>query len=93
MDNLKLIGRTEEELQKQKKVVTNFSDDIHMEFGLQSFAKIALKRGKLVHSQNLIFGFKGEIQDLEQGKTYRYLGIEESEGMQHQQMKERLKKK
>ena len=31
-----------------------------------------------------------EIQELEQGKTYKYLGIE-SEGIQHQQMKERLK--
>jgi hypothetical protein len=33
-----------------------------------------------------------EIQELEQGKTYNYLGIEESDGIQHQQMKERLKK-
>ena len=33
-----------------------------------------------------------DIQELEQGKTYKYLGIEESEGIQHQQMKERLKK-
>ena len=32
-----------------------------------------------------------EIQELEQGKTYKYLGVEESEGIQHQQMKERLK--
>ena len=32
-----------------------------------------------------------EIQELERGKTYKYLGIEESEGIQHQQMKERLK--
>ena len=32
-----------------------------------------------------------EIQELEKGKTYRYLGIEESECIQHQQMKERLK--
>jgi hypothetical protein len=32
-----------------------------------------------------------EIQELEQGKTYKYLGIEESEGIQHQQIKERLK--
>jgi hypothetical protein len=30
-------------------------------------------------------------QELEQGKTYKYLGIEESEGIQHHQMKERLK--
>ena len=32
-----------------------------------------------------------ELQVLEQEKTYKYLGIQESEGIQHQQMKERLK--
>ena len=32
-----------------------------------------------------------EIQEPEEGKMYKYLGIEESEGIQHQQMKERLK--
>jgi hypothetical protein len=32
-----------------------------------------------------------EIQELEQGKTYKYLGIEEGEDIQNQQMKERLK--
>jgi len=32
-----------------------------------------------------------EVQELEQGNTYKYLGIEESEGIQHQQMKDRLK--
>jgi hypothetical protein len=32
------------------------------------------------------------IQKLEQGKTYKYLGIKESDGIQHHQMKGRLKK-
>jgi len=32
-----------------------------------------------------------EIQELEQGIMYKYLGMEESEGIQHQQVKERLK--
>ena len=32
-----------------------------------------------------------EIQELEQGKTYKYLGIAENEGIQHQQMKEGMK--
>jgi hypothetical protein len=32
-----------------------------------------------------------EIQELEQGKTYKYLGFEENEGIQHQKMNERLK--
>jgi len=38
-----------------------------------------------------VIDIKREIQELEKGKTYKYLGIEESEGIQHQQMKERLK--
>jgi hypothetical protein len=69
MDNLKLIEKTEEELQKQKQVVRNFSEDIHMEFGLHRCTNIVMKRGKLVHSQNLILDFNREIQGLEQGKT------------------------
>jgi len=62
-----------------------------MEFGFEKCAKIPFKRGKLVHSQTLVIDINREIQELEEGKMYRYLGIEESEGIQHQQMKERLK--
>jgi len=35
MDDLKFIAISEEELHKQIQAVTNFSDDIHMEFGLE----------------------------------------------------------
>jgi hypothetical protein len=63
-----------------------------MEFGLDKCAKTVLKRRKLVHSQNLIFDFNTEIQELKQGKVCKYLGSEESEGIQHQQISERLKK-
>ena len=88
---MKLIAKSEEELQKQIQTVKAFIDDINMEFGLEKCAKITFKRGKLSHSQNLVIDTNREIQELEQGKMYRYLGIEESEGIQHQQMKERLK--
>jgi hypothetical protein len=90
MDYLKLLGKSEEELQKQIQTVTTFSNDIHVEFGLDKCAKIVFKKGKLVHSQNLVVDINKEIRRLEQGKTYKYLGIEESDGIQHQQTKERL---
>jgi hypothetical protein len=90
MDDLKLIAKSEEELRKQVQIVTTFSDDIHMDFGLEKCAKITFKKGKLIHSQNLVIDINREIQELEQGKMCKYLGIEESEGI-HQQMKERLK--
>jgi hypothetical protein len=34
MDNLKMTAKSEEEIQKQVQRVKNFSDDIHLEFGL-----------------------------------------------------------
>jgi hypothetical protein len=40
-----------------------------MEIGLDNYAKIVLKTGKLVHSQNLILDFNREIQQLKQRKT------------------------
>jgi hypothetical protein len=54
MDDLKLIAKSEEERQKQVQTLENFSDDIHMKFGLKKCAKITFKRGKLAHLQNLM---------------------------------------
>jgi len=73
MDDLKLIGKSERDLQKQIHIVKTFHNDIHMEFGLEKCAKIAFKRGKLVHSQNLVIDINREMQELEQGKTYKDL--------------------
>jgi len=41
MDDLKLIAKSGEELQKQIQTVETFSDDIHTEFGLENCAKEA----------------------------------------------------
>jgi len=41
MDVLKLIAKSEEEHQKHIQIVKTFSDDIHMESGLEKCAKIA----------------------------------------------------
>jgi hypothetical protein len=61
-----------------------------MEFGLEKCAKITFKRGKLTHSQNLVLDTNRETQELKQGKKYKYLGINETEGI-HQQTEGRLK--
>jgi hypothetical protein len=48
VDDLKLMGKTEEEIEKEMQVIRNFSNDIHMGCGLDKCAEIVLKRGKLV---------------------------------------------
>jgi len=70
MDDLKLIAKSEEELQKQIRRVKNFRDDINMEFGLEKYVNITFKRGKLTHLQNLVIDTNRGIQVLEEGKTY-----------------------
>jgi hypothetical protein len=45
MDDLKLIGRSEEELRNEIQIVKAFSDDINMKFGLEKCARISLKNG------------------------------------------------
>jgi hypothetical protein len=59
-----------------------------MDLGLEKCVKITFKKGRLIHSQKLVIDTNREIKELEQGKTYKYLGIEESESIQHQQMKD-----
>ena len=43
MDDLKLIAKSEKELQKQTQTVENFSDDINMEFGLEKVPRLHLR--------------------------------------------------
>jgi len=69
MDDLKLIDKTEKELQKQAKRSKLFSGNMQKEFGFDAWAKIVLKKGKVIHSRNLTFDNNRKIQQLEQIKT------------------------
>ena len=60
MEDLKLIRKTEEEVQKQLQAVRKINDDVRMEFGLEKCAKFVLRKRKLVHSQNLFLQFNRE---------------------------------
>ena len=40
--------------------------------------RLHLRKGNLIHSQNLVIDINREIQELEEGKTCKYLGVEES---------------
>jgi hypothetical protein len=44
VDVLKLTYKMEEELQKQMQIFRTFSDDIHMEFGLDKCTKIVSRK-------------------------------------------------
>ena len=55
-------------------------------------AKASLKRSKKVLAEGIPLNDNQVIQDLDQAKTYKYLGMEEGEGVQHHKMKVKIRK-
>jgi hypothetical protein len=53
MDDLKLTGRSEEELRNEIKIVKTFSNDIKLKFGLEKCARISLKNGKVYRQEHI----------------------------------------
>ena len=70
----------------------NVLDDIEMEFGLDKCAKASFKRGKKVSAEGSPLNDNQVIQDLDQAKTYKYMGMEKGEGVQHNKMKVKIRK-
>ena len=74
------------------KIVKGFSDDIGMEFGLDKCATATFRRGRLTKKENITLDDLTVIKDLEQEEVYKYLGVNEGDGIQHASMKDKLKK-
>ena len=55
-------------------------------------AKASFKRGKKVSTEEIPLNNNQVIQDLEQPETYKYLGLEEGEGVQHHKIKVKIRK-
>ena len=93
MDDLKLYSKSEQEQIVELKVVKQFSDDIGMEFGLEKCAKASFKKGKLTSTGNIVLiDVDTEIQELDQEGVYKYLSVDESDGIQHSKMKEKIRR-
>ena len=89
---MKLYGKDDSELEELLRIVNGFSYDIGMECGLSKCALATFKRGKLEKSDHDRLDEETMNKNLEQGKVYKYLGIDESSGIQHATMKQKLKK-
>ena len=90
MDDLKLYGKKEKELDSLVQTVRVFSQDIRMEFGIDKCAMIVLKRGKLVMSDGIKLPDAKEIKSMNEGEGYKYLGIIEADEIKKKEMKEKV---
>ena len=92
MDDLKLFARNDNELTGLLDTVKKFSDDIGMQFGLDKCAKVTFIKGKIVKTENITLDVSTTIRELEQEGTYKYLGIQEAEGVSNAANKEKVRK-
>ena len=50
------------------------------------------QKGKLTETSSIKLDINTTIKELEQEESYKYLGINEGDGIQHSQMKEKIRK-
>lgn len=89
MDDLKLYGKTEAELQSLLNTVRIFSNDISMEFGLDKCATLTIHRGEVQQTQGIDLPNKQTIKGLSLEESYKYLGILQADDIKHEQVKKK----
>ena len=70
MDDLKLYGKNDYELEGLLGTVKTFSDDIGITFGLDKCAKATFIRGKLKSTSSILLYIDTKIKELDQEETY-----------------------
>ena len=91
MDNLKIYAKDDSKVEGLLKIVKEFSDNIGMESALSKYAQATFKRGKSEKSDHVQLEDEAIIKDLEQEKFNKYLGFDESIGIQYATIKQKLK--
>ena len=87
MNDLKLYSRSEKGLDSLVQTVCVFSQDIGMEFGIEKCAKLVMEKGKIAKSVGIELPDGKVITPLEEGESYKYLGILEADKFLEEKMK------
>ena len=92
MDDLKLYSKSEKAPDSLIQTVRMFSKDIGMQFGIDKFAVLVMKKGEIMKSDGIQFPNDKVIKSLE-GESYKYLGVLEADEVMVNEMKDKVKKK
>ena len=88
MDDLKLYGKDEIQLESLVHTVRVFTQDNGMQFDIEKCAVLILKRGKVVHLDGIQLLGDNKIKTLKDGEGYKYLGVMEANELLHDKVKE-----
>ena len=93
MDDLKLYGRNEKEINSLVHTVRVFSSDIGMDFGIEKCTTMVMKRGKLDKSEGIRLPDERIIRGIgDDVEGYKYLGVLETNDIMNDEVKRSMKK-
>ena len=87
MDDVKLYGKSYDQIETLVETVHTVSKDIGMEFGIKKCGMLLLKRGKVVSSEGVSLP-DGQIMKEIDDTGYKYLGILEYDKLKEKKMKD-----
>ena len=87
MNDLKLYSRIEKELDSLVQTSHIFSKDIEMEFRIEECAMLVVEKGKIVKSIGIELLDGKVVKSLQEGESYRYLGILEADRFLREEIK------
>ena len=91
MDDLKLFGKSYEQIASLVQTVHTFSIDIGMEFGIKKCGVLGQKRGKIANMEGVVLPDGQVVKEIEH-RGYRYLGILETDHLKEKEMKDLFSK-
>ena len=87
IDDLKLYSRSEKGLDSLVQTVRVFSEDIGMKFGVEKCAMLVMEKEKIVKLLAIELPDGKVIKLLQEGESYKYLGILEADKVLEEKMK------
>ena len=69
MDDLKLLGRNENDLKNEMKIVQTINKDINLNFGLEKCVRICLNIGRVQSKMHVRSTFENDIKELDPKKS------------------------
>ena len=92
VDDLKTFAKNETLALKQLDIITTFTNDIGMQFGADKCAYLNVERGQRIQLNKKIVMNGLELSELEDGDSYKYLGMDEDIQYQAKLNKEKVTK-
>ena len=87
MDDLKLYGKSSNELESLLNTVRILSTNISVVFSLDKYATLTIHKRKATHTEGLTFSNNNTIKRLSLEESYKYLGVLQAEDMKHRQVR------